>query len=366
MSSAARRSGLALTTIGTLALSVAAQTPAPAPAPAPTAAPAAPSAATAKQVLATVNGEPILRGEVESLLDQFAIPVGSESKAYTSAMDLLVNTKVLAQFLRAQRLEVKPADIAAVVAEYESSAKAQGSSLATELSNTNTTMEAFQERIARSLQWKQYVLGRATDAELKKYAEANKDFLNGTQVRASHILVELPDGADAQAKEAARQKLLSIKKEIEGGKITFADAANKYSEDPGNKQTPSGGDLDFFPRKGRFIEPFSAKAFTMRKGEISEPIETEFGLHLIQVTDRREGQPVEFEKAKPAILEQYAAELQEQIVKAERAKAKIQIAPLPAGMIRSVPEPEAPSILPPPSGGTAAPAATTKPAAPKP
>ncbi len=362
MPSAARRFGLTLATIGTLALSADAQTPPPAAPAAPAATAAVPSAATAKQALATVNGEPILRGEVESLLNQFAIPVGSESKAYTSAMDLLVNTKVLAQFLRAQRLEVKPADIDAVVAEYESSAKAQGSSLATELSNTNTTMDAFRERIARSLQWKQFVLGRATDAELKKYAEANKDFLNGTQVRASHILVELPDGADAKAKEAARQKLLAIKAEIDGGKITFADAANKYSDDPGNKQTPSGGDLDFFPRKGRFIEPFSAKAFTMNKGEVSEPVETEFGLHLIQVTDRREGQPVEFEKAKPAILEQYAAELQEQIVKAERAKAKVQIAPLPAGMIRAEPEPEAPSILP-PSGN--APAATT-PAAPKP
>jgi peptidyl-prolyl cis-trans isomerase C len=370
MPSARRRRtgpGLALATIGTvglgLSLGAAAQTPAPvrAPqrpaAPAPAAAPkaAAPAAnPNAKQVLATVNGEPIYRPEVEALLGQFSIPAGSEPKAYSSAMDLLINTKVLAQFLRGQRIEVKPADLDAVVAEYESAAKGQGSSLANELAGSNTTMESFRERIARSLQWKNFVVARATDAELKKYAEANKDFLNGTQVRASHILVEVPEGADAKAKEAARQKLLAIKKEIEGGKLTFADAANKHSEDPGNKQTPSGGDLDFFPRKGRFIEPFSAKAFTMKKGEVSDPVETEFGLHLIQVTDRREGQPVEFEKAKPAILEQYAAELQEQIVKAERAKAKVQIAPLPAGLIQPEPEPVAPSVLPP--GGAAAPA----------
>jgi peptidyl-prolyl cis-trans isomerase C len=383
-----RRTGLALATIGSVGLGLGlaavapaqtpAQTPAPAPArapqrPAATAAPAAKAAApapaanpNAKQVLATVNGEPIYRPEVETLLGQFSIPAGSEPKAYSSAMDLLINTKVLAQFLRGQRIAVKPEDVAAVVAEYESAAKGQGSSLATELSNTNTTMEAFQERITRSLQWKNFVIGRATDAELKKYAETNREFLNGTQVRASHILVEVPEGADAKAKAAARQKLLAIKKEIEGGKLTFADAANRHSEDPGNKQTPSGGDLDFFPRKGRFIEPFSAKAFAMKKGEISEPVETEFGLHLIQVTDRREGQPVEFEKAKSAILEQYAAELQEQIVQAERAKAKIQITPLPAGLIKPEPAPEAPSVLAPagaaPATKPAAPA--TKPAAP--
>ncbi len=200
-------------------------------------------------------------------------------------------------------------------------------------------------------------MSRATDAELKKYTEQNKDVFNGTLVRASHILASVDPDASAEEKQKARQKLQAIKQQITSGQISFADAANKYSEDPGNQAKPSGGDLDFFPRKGHFIEPFAQAAFSMRKGEISDPIETEYGFHLIQVTDRREGKPVEFESAKPQILNTYAADLQEQIVGSRREKADIKVQPMPPGLVKT----EEP-VPPPPTTGTAPqPTPTTQP-----
>lgn len=383
MASASRAALPLLLTAG-LALPAAAQNtkpaaPAPKPAPAaskaqarPAQAPAAtrPAAPKNDEVLATVNGEPIRRSEVAKLLAQFSVPPGSEAKAYDSAMDLLVNNKVLAQFLRAQKVQVPAPDIDKVIAQYRDEAQRNGTKLESELASNDMTMEEFRNRVALTLQWKKYVMDRATEAELRKYADANKEAFNGTLVRASHILVKLDPGAPEAEKQKARSKAAAIKQEIEGGKIGFADAANKYSEDPGNRQTPSGGDLEFFPRKGQFIESFSAAAFGMKKGEISDPVETEYGYHLIQVTDRREGKPYDFERDREEILTQYAAELQAKVVEDQRKQAKVEIKPMPAGLITPdtapVGEPAKGAARPADPKAAAPKPAATKPAATKP
>jgi peptidyl-prolyl cis-trans isomerase C len=165
------------------------------------------------------------------------------------------------------------------------------------------------------------------------------DVFSRAEVKASHILIKVDAKAKPEEKEKARQKLLAIKKEIASGKISFADAANKYSEDEGNKEQPSGGNLGFFPRKGVFIEPFAKAAFAMKEGEISDPIETEYGLHLIYVVQKKPGETVAFsEDLKPYILEAFADELQDKLKESERKTAKIEIKPMPPDLFRLIPK----------------------------
>lgn len=92
-----------------------------------------------------------------------------------------------------------------------------------------------------------------------------------TEVRAEHILV--------QTKEEA----LKVKEEIEAGKITFEDAAKKYSMCPSKA---NGGDLGYFGR-GMMVKPFEDGAFDGEIGKVSEPVQTQFGYHLIKVIDKR-------------------------------------------------------------------------------
>ena len=110
--------------------------------------------------------------------------------------------------------------------------------------------------------------------------------------------------------------------------MTFAQAANKYSEDPANAGG-AGGDLDYFTLSSGFIPEFTDVAFRLKKGSVSEPVETIYGYHLIQVTDRKEGRPVDFEQNKPYILNAYAGELQKNLLTEERKRAKIEIKPMP-------------------------------------
>lgn len=360
MTSLMKRIGLVAVAAASCTLVAVAQAP---PAQTKAAPKSAAQPAKANPVLATVNGEPIYESEVARALNQFQARPGSEQELYDNVMEMLVNSKLLAQFLRRNRVEVKPADIDEVVADYEKAAKQNNNSLVNELAAANWTPEEFRNEIARTLQFKNYVTSQATDSELRRYAEANKDTFNSVQARASHILVPVkPDASDAE-KQKAREKLLAIKKDIVAGKISFPDAANKYSEDPGNQQTPNGGDLGFFYRREPFIEEFSAAAFGLKKGEISDIVETEYGYHLIHLTDRRDGQPYDFARDKPQILDQYASDLRLRITEQERAKAEeakaIQVQPMPKDLVKTVPS--GPAAAPAPAGTT--PKAAPKPAA---
>ena len=91
------------------------------------------------------------------------------------------------------------------------------------------------------------------------------------KVSAKHILVE------------TQQEAADLKKQIEAGEITFEAAAEKYSKCPSGSQ---GGNLGFFG-KGTMVKPFEEAAFSAKKGEITNPVETQFGWHLIKVEDMK-------------------------------------------------------------------------------
>jgi peptidyl-prolyl cis-trans isomerase C len=307
----------------------------------------------ADDVLATVNGDPITRADLVNVLSGYQIAPGTEQEYYNFGIDTLINGRLLSQFLRDQKIVVDPKEIQEQIDQQDKNFKANGSSLIAALAEHGTTMEEFKSNAARTLQWKKYILARATDAELKKYLEQNKELFDGSLVSARHILIEVDSDASAEKKDEARKKLLAIKKEIESGAITFPNAANKYSDDHPEGESPNGGDLGSFPRRGRFIEPFVAAAFALKPGEISEPIETEYGFHLIQVTDRTKGRPIDFAQFHDRILESYARDAQEEIVASRRKTAKIDIKPMPADLFPPRP------VTPPAANPATQPAAPT-------
>lgn len=297
------------------------------------------AAAIGDEALATVNGEAIPKSEVINWLGRFEIVPGSEQRAYEAALDTLIDGKLLEQFMQRTRKPVSKADLDRYVQRFTQSLQQEGTSLENYLATTSTTPEQFNKMAVTAAQWENYVVAEGRDAILKKYLQDNMDIFSRAEVKASHILLEVDPKASAEDKEKVRQRLLAIKKEITDGKITFADAANKYSEDKGNKAQPQGGNLGYFPRKGVFIEPFSKAAFAMKEGEMSDPIETEYGMHLILVTGRKPGETVVFsEEVKPFVLSVFAEELQTRLIENERKSAKIEIKPMPADLLRLIPK----------------------------
>lgn len=346
-----------------------AQNPPPAKAATPPAKTAAaparplPPPAVLKQVLATVNGESITRSDLLKFLSGYEIPAGNEQNIYRDALETLVNNRLVNMFINRQKIPVPEQKLDEAVAKVEKDLKAEGRDLPTALAESNTSMADLRKEFATRERWIAYIKAKGTDAELNKFAEKNKDMINGTQIKASHIVLKVEPNATPADKEKVRQTLLEIKQAIDSNKMTFAEAANKHSVDPANAEG-AGGDLGYFGRNSGFIEEFTDAAFKLKKGSISDPVETVYGYHLIQVTDRKEGAPVDFEQKKPLITQMYSMELQKDLIAAERKTAKIDIKPMPADLF-----PPAPATATPSAAGTTPPTApqrtTPKGAAPK-
>jgi peptidyl-prolyl cis-trans isomerase D len=137
------------------------------------------------------------------------------------------------------------------------------------------------------------------EQELRAYFEQNQSRLVGQEERrASHILVGVPKGATPADKEKARAKANELLAAVKKAPDTFADVAKKSSDDPGSGA--NGGDLDFFSR-GAMTKPFEDAVFAMKKGEITGPVESEFGFHIIKLVDVKVPKVKTFEDMKPEL-----------------------------------------------------------------
>ena len=292
------------------------------------------------QVLATVNGESITRGELLNFFSRYKLPAGNQEQIYQDAINSLINSHLIFQFVSRLKIPVSDQQVDEGVASLQKDLKENGTDLDTQLQRFGMTLKSVRQEFANRFRWTDYLNKKATDAELKAYADSHKALFNGTQVKASHILLKIDPKASAAEKEKVREKLLGIKSDIEANKLTFSEAANKYSEDPGNAEG-GGGDIGYFGLNSGVIEEFAKPAFDLKKGTISNPVETPYGFHLIQVTDRKEGTPFDFEQNKLLVKQVYAAELQKSVLSAERKKAEsagqIVIKPMPSDLFPPAP-----------------------------
>ncbi len=153
------------------------------------------------------------------------------------------------------------------------------------------------------------------EQDLKSYYEQNTGRLGGQEERrASHILIAVPKGAPPAEREKAKAKAQEVLAEVKKSPQSFAELAKKYSQDPGS--AANGGDLDFFTR-GAMTKPFEDAAFSLKKGEISGLVESDFGYHIIMVTDIKSPKQRSFEEMRPEL----EAELKKQQAQRKFAEA---------------------------------------------
>lgn len=184
-----------------------------------------------------------------------------------------------------------------------------------QLTPTDAQLKAFYNSPANSKDFLvpekadvQYVLldldtlkGRVSvpEDELRQsYKDNISRFTQPEERRASHILVKAEKSAPAAQRQAARAKADQLLAEVKKNPAQFAELAKKNSDDPGS--AANGGDLDFFGR-GAMAQPFEESVFSLKQGEISGVVETDYGYHIITVTGLRGGQPQPFEAVRAQI-----------------------------------------------------------------
>jgi len=261
-----------------------AQTP-PAAAPAPAVAPAAPAAPGGGKTLARVDGVDITDADIDAAIDDPALQLSQVPEA--QKRDLLVG------YLVDLKLGARAAE-AAKIGDNPAFAKKL-----TYLKD-KALLDAYLEQESKK--------AVTPDAARKLYDETIKSLTPDAEVHARHILVETED----QAKKAYER--------VKGGE-DFAKVASDLSTDPGSKA--EGGDLGFFA-KDRMVEPFAEAAFKLEPGQISEPVKTQFGWHVIKVEEKRTKPVPTFEETKPQIDVYLGRKAQQDVILGLRQKGKIE------------------------------------------
>ncbi len=159
-----------------------------------------------------------------------------------------------------------------------------------------------------------------TDAAMHKvYDDAVKQMQPEQEVHARHILIRAAAG-DEKASKAAEDKIKAIIVRLKKGE-DFEKVAKEVTEDPSGKA--NGGDLGYFSKE-QMVPEFSDTAFKLEKGQISEPVKTQFGWHVLKVEDKRVKPVPTFEQVKPQIEQFVVRKAQAELVQKLRTEAKIE------------------------------------------
>ncbi len=281
---------------------------------------------TRDDVVATVNGEEIFRKELDRRLSVYKRMNQEVTRAVQiDVISRLAMKVLLNQFIEGQNIVVSDGEMQGRLEQIKyflrsnpnDSEKSLGEILETQGSNIGE----LEGEIRRTLALSKYLDQRVGDDEKSSYFEANKNAFNGEKVKASHVLIDTTKlNTDAEI-EQAKQMIEEVKEEIDNG-ADFAKTAKKYSTCP---SAENGGDIGFFQRKGSIVEEFAEAAFSMKVGEISEPVKTQFGYHIIKVTGKVEGKDVSYEDVADIVDFYFLERKKEALLKRLYEKAEIEI-----------------------------------------
>jgi peptidyl-prolyl cis-trans isomerase C len=285
-----------------------------------------PLAADPNAVVVRVNGEDITRGEILNVVGAALQRMGGQvppqqmqqvqGQLYEQFKNDLINKKLLDAAVAAASIVVADADISAELDTIRSRIP-EGQDLETVLTAQGTSIEQVTEGIKSELATRQFIESKvegiddATEAEAQEFYTANPDsFKKPENVSASHILVKFDATDSDEAKTAKKTQIEKIRSDIINEVVTFEDAAKTHSGCPSGAQ---GGSLGTFG-KGRMVPEFELAAFTQEIGEIGEVVETQFGYHIIKVTEHQDEGVVSFDEAKEQLLAHLSAQKKQQAI----------------------------------------------------
>lgn len=276
---------------------------------------------------AYVNDEPILAIEVEQELrraygDQKLVE--AERKTLErAALEQVIDRRLVLNYLTRTGQAASKQDVDLVLTQLETELKAQDLTLQQHCEKTGLTVADLRRALAWKQSWQRYLQRQLTEANLEKYFNKYHREFDGTRLHVAQILFKLADDAEESALAAAKDRAEKLRQEIVAGKLTFAAAAKQHSQAP---SAAGGGDIGWIERRQPMPEDFSRAAYGLKPGEISEPLVSPFGIHLITVLEEKPGmktwRDVEAE-LRPAVT----LYLFRWIADQERASAKIEYAP---------------------------------------
>lgn len=287
--------------------------------------------------IAKINGQTLERAEFDKKYAKMTkaftvrkkdIPEGLAQRYKESILKQLVDKELLRQAIAKVGVKVDGPALEKEFAEYKKMFRTD-ENFQRYLKSSEVSIDQIKDNISHNLAVtalleKQGNLA-VTDAEIKEYFEKNKArYEVKEQVRASHILFKVGKKDDKAKDAAAKKQADEVYQKAKAKGADFAALAKKHSQGP---TAPRGGDLSYFTR-GRMVPAFEKVAFVMKPGDVAKPVRTQFGWHVIKVTDKKEGRQRPFGEVKESIdkllRNKKSRQAKSELLKGLREKAQIE------------------------------------------
>ncbi len=288
-------------------------------------------------IAARVNGVEISNERFDAFYQEYRRPYGINvagrgdhlqrlTKLRREAMDLMVEQELIRQAAEKQGIEVTAAEIDAAVAEVSEPFKTPEEFMR-RLETDGFTEASYRKHVERMLAGKQYLDGiraavpAVSDEELETYYRDNEVRLTlPEQVRVRHILLTWKPMGTQDDRAAIREQMRTILEKARSGS-DFAALAREHSEDSATAK--NGGDTGLFHR-GQMVPAFEAVAFALQPDEISDIVETPFGVHILRLEERRESRLLPLDEIREQLREHIREEKMEVAVEQETARLREQ------------------------------------------
>ena len=274
--------------------------------------PDTPETAT-EDLVARVNDQGVTREEFDEIVSSNIVRYESQSnesfpreqraQLERQVLDGLITRTILEQEIDNKGITVSESDIQETLAQFKGQFPTEDA-YRTALQQQGFTEDRFQEELQRQMRIERLITTQVMDnltvdeAELRAFYDDNPEYFEQPeQVSARHIILTT-QGVDETERTDKRRRLEEIRRRIVGG-ADFSEMAREFSEGP---SAGDGGRLGTFGR-GQMVPEFEDAAFSLGVGEISGIVETQFGYHILEVTDRIPGQSVPYEEVRPNIEE---------------------------------------------------------------
>jgi peptidyl-prolyl cis-trans isomerase C len=291
--------------------------------------------------IATINGVDIPAEEFNVEIGRVmasGMPPGLVTRYKDMLVEKIVDRVLVERAVADQKIEVAETDVDSKLAEmsteFERVSKETGQevNIDTLLAQLHITKDELRKSIKQSIAIEHVLIARGLQAptpeDARKFYDENLEvFATPESVEARHILIKVPDGADDKTVEEAQKRAMDVYGKASAKKADFKKIATEFSEGPSNEK---GGDLGFVPR-GQTVPEFEDAMFALKPGEVSKPVRTPFGWHVIQSLKKRDAGTLSFEE----VQERVVAQLKNDTTKAAlesllaelRASAKIELHP---------------------------------------
>jgi peptidyl-prolyl cis-trans isomerase C len=268
-----------------------------------------------------VNNTTVLRQDLDREMKLVALKLSRQGRSISDEQlkryegnirETLINRALLLQQSQTKGITVKDTLVTKALDEFKSGFQDE-KQYQQSLAQIGFTEASFKDQIKNGLAIKTLIDKEVSqhvsvsDNQVRSFYDEHPDlFRQPEQVKASHILIQVPADADEAKKAAALASIQSLKQRIDKGE-NFANLAMEYSDCPSKAK---GGDLGFFSRE-QMVQPFSEAAFALQPGQVSDVVTTRFGYHLIRLTERKKAQTMAFNDVKEEISNRLRQEQEE-------------------------------------------------------